>query len=160
MAKRYFSLDEAQALVPRVREMMGRALQLHGHLRAAIARLDATGTEVSWPVLRGEEALEDSDEFTEGLLRRARGLYFALRETISETEAIGVEVKGVVDGLVDFRSWRDGHEEVLLCWKLGEDEIEWFHGVDDGFAGRRPIAGHRFTAERERPDQALPTDPS
>jgi hypothetical protein len=170
---RYFTLDEAQALVPRVRALLGQALQLHGHLRVAIARLSADGFEVTWAVLRGELALrtdgpDEPDELddeideideidaidpqaverTEEAIDRARMIYATLREVVAQIEALGVEVKAVIDGLVDFRSWCDGEHEVLLCWKLGEDEIRFFHGLEDGFAGRRPVKGHRFTSER------------
>jgi hypothetical protein len=101
-------------------------------------------------MLRGEAELDDdSDEDIAELLARARMLYLALRESVTEIEGLGAEVKGVMDGLVDFRSWRDGREEVLLCWKLGEAEIGWYHGAEEGFAGRRPVKGQRFTAERE-----------
>lgn len=151
MASRYFTLEEAEALLPRVRRSMGQALQLHGHLRALIARIDATGHEVSWPMLRREAELDDAEPEVQAQLERARMLYTALRETIAEVEADGVVIKGVLDGLVDFHSWLDGNEEVLLCWKLGEPGITWFHGLDDGFAGRRPVKGHRFTNERELP---------
>jgi hypothetical protein len=149
VATRYFTLDEAQALVPRVRALLGRALQLHGHLRAAIARLADAGHEINWAMLRGEEQLEDlADERSEQALERARMIYLALRESVAEIEGLGAEVKGVVEGLVDFHSWCDGEHEVLLCWKLGEPEIRFFHAVDDGFAGRKPIKGHSFTSER------------
>ncbi|PRQ08209.1 hypothetical protein ENSA7_21810 [Enhygromyxa salina] len=150
---------------------MGQALQLHGHLRKAISRLSDNGHEINWALLRGEEQLaapdEDEPNSDEGsdALERARMIYLALRESVAQIEALGAEVKGVMDGLVDFRSWRDGTHEVLLCFKLGEAEISSFHGVDDGFDGRRPIAGHRFSAEFEgetetepEPDDAEPDD--
>lgn len=131
---------------------MSQALQLHGHLRATIAKIGAAGHEVTWPMLRREAELEEGTEPTiHEQLERARMLYIALRETISEIEAEGVVIKAVLEGLVDFHSWLDGHEEVLLCWKLGEPRISWFHGLEDGFAGRRPVKGHRFTSERELP---------
>lgn len=154
MATRYFSLDEAQALVPQVRSLLGQALQLHGHLRVAIARLSEAGHEVTWAMLRGDDQLEpvdelERDEHDEHGLERARMLYVTLRETVTDIEALGVQVKGVVEGLVDFHSWCDGEHEVVLCWKLGEPEIRFFHGLDDGFAGRKPIKGHRFTAKPE-----------
>jgi hypothetical protein len=153
VATRYFSLDEAQALVPRVRTLLGQALQLHGHLRVAIAKLSEAGHEITWAMLRGEDRIEDPeaklDRKSEQSLERARMIYIALRESVSEIEALGVEVKGVVEGLVDFHSWCDGEHEVLLCWKLGEPEIRFFHGIDDGFSARRPIKGHRFTANPE-----------
>jgi hypothetical protein len=153
VATRYFSLDEAQALVPRVRTLLGQALQLHGHLRLAIAKLSEAGHEITWAMLRGEDRIEDPesklDRKSEQGLERARMIYMTLRESVSEIEALGVEVKGVVEGLVDFHSWCDGEHEVLLCWKLGEPEIRFFHGVDDGFAARKSVKGHRFTASPE-----------
>lgn len=149
MATRYFTLEQAQALLPRVRSLMGQALQLHGHLRKAISRLSDKGHEINWALLRGEEQLDESDEPGSDALERARMIYLTLRETVAQIEALGAEVKGVMDGLVDFRSWCDGEDEVLLCFKLGEPEIDFFHGLDDGFDARRSVAGHRFCAEYE-----------
>lgn len=149
MATRYFTLEQAQALLPLVRSLMGQALQLHGHLRKAISRLSDNGHEINWALLRGEEQLAESDDPSTDALERARMIYFTLRETVAKIEALGAEVKGVMDGLVDFRSWRDGEHEVLLCFKLGESEIRFFHDVDEGFDGRRSIAGHTFSAACE-----------
>ena len=149
MATRYFTIEQAQALLPRVRSFMGQALQLHGHLRKAISRLSDDGHEINWALLRGEEQLADNDEPGSDALERARMIYLALRETVAQIEDLGAEVKGVMDGLVDFHSWCDGEQEVLLCFKLGEPEIRFFHGIDDGFDGRRSVMGHRFTREYE-----------
>ena len=58
---------------------------------------------------------------------------------IAELESLGVQLKDFERGLVDFPSLRDGRV-VLLCWQLGEgDELEWWHDVDAGFAGRTPL---------------------
>ena len=58
---------------------------------------------------------------------------------LAELEALGVQLKDFERGLVDFPSLRDGRV-VLLCWQLGEgDELEWWHDVDAGFAGRTPL---------------------
>jgi hypothetical protein len=61
-----------------------------------------------------------------------------LAKLADEIAAHGAQVKDLDSGLIDFPALRDG-ETVLLCWQLGEDEIGWWHGVDDGFAGRRPL---------------------
>ena len=53
-------------------------------------------------------------------------------------QRLGVLVKDLDRGLVDFPALREG-EEVLLCWQVGEDEIAHWHGVDEGFAGRKPL---------------------
>ena len=50
----------------------------------------------------------------------------------------GALVKDLDEGLVDFPAQREG-EEVLLCWRLGEDEISFWHGLEEGFSGRRPL---------------------
>ena len=62
----------------------------------------------------------------------------ALARTIDEIVEYGVEVKDIDEGLVDFPALRHG-ETVLLCWRLGEDEIRYWHTVEDGFAGRREL---------------------
>ena len=61
-----------------------------------------------------------------------------LGRALEEVQELGVVVKDIDSGLVDFPSVREG-EPVLLCWRLGEDEVRFWHGLEDGFAGRRPI---------------------
>jgi len=61
-----------------------------------------------------------------------------LARLVDEITSHGAEVKDLDTGLVDFPALHRG-ETVLLCWQLGEDEIAWWHRVDDGFAGRRPL---------------------
>ena len=61
-----------------------------------------------------------------------------LAGVVDDLTALGVEVKDADEGLVDFPALR-GDETVLLCWKLGEDEIGYWHTIDGGFAGRRPL---------------------
>jgi hypothetical protein len=156
VATRYFTLEQARALLPRVRRSMGEALQLHGHLRGAIASLGESGLEVNWALLRGEEQPDDADERTRQGLARARMIYGALREVVATLEGLGVEVKSVLNGIVDFPSWRDGELEVLLCYKLGEADIGHYHAIDEGFAGRRDLDEHRFTSEREPEQLAEP----
>ena len=61
-----------------------------------------------------------------------------LVEIVNRIQETGVLVKDLDIGLVDFPSLVDG-EEIYLCWKLGEDHITFWHGIDEGFAGRKPI---------------------
>ena len=61
-----------------------------------------------------------------------------LARLVDEINGHGAEVKDLDSGLIDFPALRHG-ETVLLCWRLGEAEIAWWHRVEDGFAGRRPL---------------------
>jgi hypothetical protein len=61
-----------------------------------------------------------------------------LASAIGRVQAGGVLVKDLDSGLVDFPARRGG-EDILLCWQLGEDEVAYWHGLEDGYAGRRPI---------------------
>ena len=62
----------------------------------------------------------------------------AIRSTLEELEKTGCLLKDLDKGLVDFRTVLDNHE-VYLCWKLGEDRIRYWHHVDEGFKGRKPL---------------------
>jgi len=62
----------------------------------------------------------------------------ALAECVAKIQAAGVQVKDLDTGLLDFPSERDG-DVILLCWRVGEPEIRWWHTLDDGFAGRKPL---------------------
>ena len=62
----------------------------------------------------------------------------AIAGCAEQIDAAGAQIKSLEEGLLDFPSMRDG-EDVLLCWKLGEDEIRYWHGVEEGFAGRKPL---------------------
>ena len=78
---------------------------------------------------RGEHAAATAE--VDALARR-------LARLVDEIASHGAQVKDLESGLVDFPALRRG-ETVLLCWQLGEDEIAWWHRVEDGFAGRRPL---------------------
>jgi hypothetical protein len=58
---------------------------------------------------------------------------------VVQLERLGVIVKDADRGLVDFPALRESGEEVLLCWQVGEDEIAYWHGLEEGFAGRKPL---------------------
>ena len=75
---------------------------------------------------------EGLDNHLGDLRRRFSGL-------VAELESLGVELKDPMSGLLDFRAQREG-EEVYLCWRLGEDSVDYWHSLDSGFAGRRPMA--------------------
>jgi hypothetical protein len=122
-----FTVEEANALLPSVRQLLRR-------LQRFRRRLAAYREEV-------RQAAEQADQGGGGI---AGGLVYARLLTnfagqMSELEALGVQLKDFDRGLVDFPSLRDGRI-VLLCWQLDEgDELEWWHDMDAGFAGRTPL---------------------
>ncbi|HEY4382284.1 MAG TPA: DUF2203 domain-containing protein [Acidobacteriaceae bacterium] len=71
------------------------------------------------------------------------------KDTLAEIDEIGVQVKDLEQGLLDFPCVMDG-KMVLLCWKLGEKEIGFWHTPEDGFAGRKPLMGRQGKPEKER----------
>ena len=73
------------------------------------------------------------------------------RDTLGEIDEIGVQVKDLEQGLLDFPAVMDG-KAVLLCWKLGEKEIGYWHSEEDGFAGRKPLDARFGKVEKERPN--------
>jgi hypothetical protein len=126
-----FRLEEANAIVPRLHALMERlqrgALRLHDEM-SDLAR--TTGVEIA--SLTPEELLRQRPA--------ARVLIEELDGVVQEIEACGAHLKDVQLGLVDFPAEIDG-EIVYLCWQFGEPEIAFWHRIDDGFAGRRPLPG-------------------
>ena len=70
----------------------------------------------------------------EAVAREADGI----AECVRRIDDAGVQVKDLDEGLLDFPAQRGG-EQILLCWKVGEPEVAYWHGVDEGFAGRKPL---------------------
>jgi len=128
---RYFSLEDANALVPRLTEIVIE-------MQAKKPRLDALREELGemTETASGNGHLIEDDMRTKR--STAEALVEELNKLVTELNEIGCELKGVEEGLVDFPSQREGRT-VYLCWKLGEERIEWWHELDTGFAGRQPL---------------------
>ena len=122
--KRHYSLEEATEALPLVVELVERMRRARSRLTDAEARAalsDATPTNGG-----GNPGRTVSEGFLE------------LRETLIGLQAMDVVLRDLEAGLIDFPALRDGRE-VYLCWQEGEDEIAFWHEVDAGFAGRRPL---------------------
>jgi len=122
-----FTVQEANALLPNVRTIVGKIQGAHRQLSRY--REDAKKA--------AEAAERGGGGFVDGVAYA--GVLSDLTAQLAELETLGVQLKDFERGLVDFPSLRDGRI-VLLCWQLGEgDELEWWHDVDAGFAGRTPL---------------------
>jgi hypothetical protein len=82
----------------------------------------------------GDLGPSDLQEAAEAIQREAD----EIAECVKVLDEAGVQVKSLEEGLLDFPSIRDG-EDVLLCWQVGEERVAFWHGVDEGFAGRKPL---------------------
>jgi hypothetical protein len=129
---RHFTPEEANAALAEVRPLVERMVALRREHVAALARQEELDGRIRGNG-GGIPPAELADTAAE-VDREAR----ALARVIDELAEAGVEVKDIDEGLVDFPALRHG-ETVLLCWKLGEDEIGYWHTVDGGFAGRRAL---------------------
>lgn len=127
--RRLFSHDEATALIPILRPIL-KSIQhekrkldeLHGQLGAMSDAMKTNG--------HASKAAELELEIT--------GLIETLRTAVAEIHDLGVEVKDLDSGLVDFPSERAGRI-VYLCWMVDEPGISYWHDLDTGFAGREPL---------------------
>ncbi len=122
-----FTVEEANALLPTVRNILARIQRAH---KRVFSYREAAKKAA-------ESAEEGGGGMPEGL--RYAALLMDLTFQTGELEGLGVQLKDFDRGLVDFPSLRDG-QVVLLCWQIGEgDELEWWHDVEAGFAGRTPL---------------------
>ncbi len=132
MAPRYFTIEEANAAVDDLRPVVEQMVE---HRRRFLAAQDRRGGLTEQAGSNGGDLTPtDFVEVEEELELQAS----ALAACIERIQSAGAQVKDLDQGLLDFPALRDG-EEILLCWRLGEDEIEYFHGTDEGFAGRKPL---------------------
>ena len=130
---RYFTLAEAQALVPAVEERLRRAVSLKATLAEAAGELDAESKRIR---MTGG-ALVDRRKLLDAMSRHDAAAAH-LRDVLASIHESGCVVKDLDTGLLDFPTLFRG-EEVCLCWKLGEPAIRFWHGAQEGFRGRKPI---------------------
>ncbi len=139
---RYFTISEAQRILPAVERALRDAISHKAEYQKADQELDqnterirmAGGSRVNRGPLLALRARRDASAA-------------ALKDAMERIERAGALVKDLDIGLIDFLTVHDGRE-VCLCWKLGEDGIHFWHGLDEGFRGRKAIdeeflAGHR-----------------
>jgi hypothetical protein len=146
---KHFTLDEAQALLPVLEALLKRAIEAKRGAEEIEEKLQALIQKI---FLSGGMFL-DVDR-----VRQQRATYDAhvqqAKDSIAEIDAIGVQVKDLDTGLLDFPCIIEG-ETLLLCWKMGESRIGFWHTLDAGFRGRQPLDA-RFTNKAEKKDSERP----
>jgi hypothetical protein len=129
---RYFTPAEANAALEEVRPLVEEMVDHRRELAVLLSRRAELSTTIAGnggDMDPGELARVEAE-----IGEQAKGV----ARCVNEIHGLGAEVKDADEGLIDFPALR-GEEEVLLCWKLGETEIEYWHSVEGGFAGRRPL---------------------
>ncbi len=122
--EKHYTRDEARALLPKVREWLGR-LETLGDLleqnERRLASLMASGNDTGGSVVNESVWLKGE-----------------IKSVLQNFERREIFIKDVSRGLVDFPALV-GEREVFLCWEKGEDDIEYWHDIDSGYAGREPL---------------------
>jgi hypothetical protein len=133
MPQRYFTAEEANELLPEVRLVAEELVEHRLAARAVAAKRAQLVTRIAGN--GGDFDPQEPRELEEDFERETA----AMTEAVARLERLGVIVKDADRGLVDFPALRESGEEVLLCWQVGEDEIAYWHGLEEGFAGRKPL---------------------
>jgi hypothetical protein len=122
---RYFTKEEAEALLPELEPLLAQ-------IRREKDILDAKFKE--W------EETEGADKTLDAALLRGQIEFMAknIEETIEDVQEYGCVLKDMIQGLIDFPARING-KEAYLCWKLGEPSIQFWHGLSEGFPGRKPL---------------------
>lgn len=129
MAPRYFTAEQANAVLAEVRPLAEQMVEHAGQLAEARRRQEELATHIAGN--GGDIAPADLADAEDAVEREAN----ALADAIERIQAAGAQVKDIERGLLDFPARAD----VLLCWHLGEDEVGYWHSPEDGFAGRKPL---------------------
>ncbi len=122
---KYFSVDEANALLPRLKVLLEQVLAARERIIDSRSRWEPIMEQASGNGggQHGKPLYQDTDK---------------IQLTLAQFDEWGIVLKDVDSGLVDFPHMRNGRE-VYLCWRLGEARVAYWHDVDTGFAGRQPL---------------------
>lgn len=123
-----FTLEEANALLPEARQIVS---ELRAHYRKISIFRETAKAAAKSAQFGGGGGMQGGTVYVNSI--------YQFNELTARLDELGIQLKDYERGLIDFPALREGRI-VLLCWQLGEgDEIEWWHDIDAGFAGRRRI---------------------
>ena len=132
MPERYFTPDEANKLLAEVRPVAEELVARRRALAVTTARRARLVSRIAGN--GGDFDPQEPSALEEQLEQEVQGVV----QCVERLEGLGVLVKDLDRGLIDFPALRR-REEVLLCWQVGEDEVAYWHGLEEGFAGRKPL---------------------
>jgi hypothetical protein len=123
--KKHFTPEEAREYLPQLKYDMTQIITLKD-------KLDTIGFNIYTRKYRPGFHPDTLTEYPDDFLQ--------LMEIMQSLQEDGILIKGIEEGLADFPAIRQNGEEVFLCWKDGEEDIEFWHSLDAGYRGRRPLA--------------------
>lgn len=134
MTKKYFTIEEANQLIPSIKEELTELKRLQSDFEAQLKNLNRIKAMKNEHVQTQTESIFKMESQLEFLEMQAQ-LH------VTNIQNAGAQLKGVDPGLIDFPSVKDD-KDILLCWKEGEQEINHYHSWQDGFQGRKPLDDH------------------
>src|SRR3954466_11841396 len=141
---RFYDVDRANARVPELREILellrdqlAELTRLRDPLLARQSAVEAGAESSTTSLPRSNDDDEPDDELR--LIRlRMQGLIDQMQAGVARIDALGITLRDIPTGLIDFPALASGRQ-IWLCWRLGEGDIDWWHPIDEGFAGRRRL---------------------
>ena len=130
---RTYTVEEANNELPRVRRIVKQIAELS----ALLPELEDQARIAEYESKRAGAGADDQER-----KQQARdavgGAEMELLKAVANLNGMGIQLKGPLEGLIDFPSYRDG-ELVELCWKLGEDRVAHWHRIGEGYSGRKKL---------------------
>ncbi len=130
---RTYTVEEANNELPRVRRIVAQIAELSALLpeledQARIAQYESKRPGADVQAQERQQQARDA----------VGGAEIELLKAVANLNGLGIQLKGPLEGLIDFPSYRDG-ELVELCWKLGEERVDHWHHIGEGYAGRKRL---------------------
>jgi hypothetical protein len=146
--KKTFTLDEAQTLVLVLSALLKRAIDG----KQLVEQTEKDFQDLNHRILLSGGLFVDVPAMARRKAERDKAVN-DIKDALAEIESIGVQVKDLDIGLLDFPCVVDD-QIILLCWKLGEDKIRYWHGLEEGFRGRKPIDERilKTSKKKEKPN--------
>ena len=146
MADRYFTFDEAQTLLPILEGLLRAAVDS----KQTIESVDAQFEDLKQRIFVNGGMSVDVISLARRRAEKDKAVQRA-KDTLAEIDSIGVQVKDLDTGLLDFPCVVED-QVILLCWKMGEKGITHWHGLEEGFRGRKPINERITKSQKKRPN--------
>ncbi len=130
-----FTVSEADALLPKVRPLIEQLQELQRSIAKTNEQLDEMVAKLAggngYPIHSVKDQIKT-------LTKHQLQLIETFQSALQQLEGLGCMLKDLNIGLIDFYGTRNG-QPILLCWKMGEDRIQFWHPLEDGYAGRQPL---------------------